>query len=267
MFAFDISTRFAGSSLLFRSLSLDDALKSLAQTDLTYVDLWATPGVLEHVDPARDIPADVQARVEDHNLRPSSISAYATFGNDLVARLEFAAAIGAPLVIGTAPVREYERREAADDVRALGRAAQDLGVTLALANQVGTWLDEPSEIASFLDDVGHPRVQLSLTPPHARLASTTLRAVADAADGRVGHTCLWSVSPAMQDADNLGPAEDQAPGHGTVDFRALTSMLDERNYFGMFTFIWGSTENVPAEQTVAAIAAARAHVLDVSTPS
>ena len=267
MFAFDISTRFAGSTLLFRSLPLDDALKALAQTELTYVDLWATPGVLEHVDPARESPAEVKARVEDQNLQASSISAYATFGNDLITRLEFAAAIGAPLVIGTAPMREYERREAADDVRALGRAAQDLGVTLALANHVGTWLDEPSEIASFLDDVGHPRVQLSLTPPHARLASTTLRAVADAADGRVGHTCLWSVSPDMRGADNLGPAEDQTPGHGTVDFGALTSILDERNYFGMFTFIWGSTENVPAEQTVAAIAAARAHVLDVSATS
>ena len=267
MFAFDISTRFAGSTLLFRSLSLGDALTALAQTELTYVDLWATPGVLEHLDPMRDSPGDVKAQVEDLNLRPSSISAYATFGNDLVARLEFAAAIGAPLVIGTAPMREYERREAADDVRALGRAAQDLGVTLALANQVGTWLDEPAEIASFLDDVGHPRVQLSLTPPHVRLASTTLRAVADAADGRVGHTCLWSVSPAMRNADELGPAADQAPGRGTVDFGALTSMLDERNYFGMFTFIWGSTDDVPAEETVAAIAAARAHVLDVSTPS
>ena len=267
MFAFDISTRFAGSTLLFRSLSLDDALTALAQTELTYVDLWSTPGVLEHLDPMRDSPGDVKAQVEDLNLRPSSISAYATVGNDLVARLEFAAAIGAPLVIGTAPVREYERREAADDVRALGRAAQDLGVTLALANQVGTWLDEPSEIASFLDDVGHPRVQLSLTPPHVRLASTTLRAVADAADGRVGHTCLWSVSPAMRDADDLGPAADQAPGQGTVDFRALTSMLDERNYFGMFTFIWGSTEHVPAAETVAAIASARAHVLDVSKPT
>jgi sugar phosphate isomerase/epimerase len=267
MFAFDISTRFAGSTLLFRSQSLDAALQALAQTELTYVDLWATPSVLEHVDPASASPAEVKARVEDHNLRPSSISAYATFGNDLVARLEFAAAIGAPLVIGSAPTREYERREAADDVRALGRAAQDLGVTLALANQVGTWLDEPSEIASFLDDVGHPRVQLSLTPPHARLAGTTLRAVADAADGRVGHTCLWSVSPSMSDADNLGPAEDQAPGQGTIDFGALTSLLDERNYFGMFTFIWGSTEDVPVAETVAAIEAARAHVLDVSTPS
>ena len=267
MFAFDISTRFAGSTLLFRSLSLDDALTALAQTELTYVDLWSTPGVLEHLDPMRDSPGDVKAQVEDLNLRPSSISAYATVGNDLVARLEFAAAIGAPLVIGTAPVREYERREAADDVRALGRAAQDLGVTLALANQVGTWLDEPAEIASFLDDVGHPRVQLSLTPPHVRLASTTLRAVADAADGRVGHTCLWSVSPAMRDADDLGPAADQAPGRGTVDFGALTTMLDERNYFGMFTFIWGSTEHVPAEETVAAIASARAHVLDVSKPT
>ena len=267
MFAFDISTRFAGSTLLFRSLSLGDALTALAQTELTYVDLWATPGVLEHLDPMRDSPGDVKAQVEDLNLRPSSISAYATFGNDLVARLEFAAAIGAPLVIGTAPMREYERREAADDVRALGRAAQDLGVTLALANQVGTWLDEPAEIASFLDDVGHPRVQLSLTPPHVRLASTTLRAVADAADGRVGHTCLWSVSPAMRDADELGPAADQAPGRGTVDFGALTSMLDERNYFGMFTFIWGSTDDVPVEETVAAISAARAHMLDVSTPS
>ena len=267
MFAFDISTRFAGSTLLFRSLSLDDALKELARTELTYVDLWATPGVLEHIVPGRDAPGDVKALVEDLNLRPSSISAYGAFGNELVARLEFAAAIGAPLVIGTAPVREYERREAADDVRALGRAAQDLGVTLALANQVGTWLDEPAEIASFLDDVGHPRVQLSLTPPHVRLASTTLRAVADAADGRVGHTCLWSVSSAMRDADNLGPAEDQAPGHGTVDFGSLTTMLDERNYFGMFTFIWGSTEDVSADETVAAIAAARAHVLDVSKPT
>ncbi len=264
MFAFDLSNRFAGATLLFRSLSLDGALQALAKTDLHYVDLWASPGMLEHVDPARDAAADVKAKLADANLRPSSISAYATFGNELVARLEFAAAIGAPTVIATAPVREYERREASDDVRALGRAAQDLGVTLALANQVGTWLDEPEEIASFLDDVGHPRVQLSLTPPHARLASTTLRAVINAAEDRVGHACLWSVGTSMLGPDDLGPGDEQAPGNGTVDFGALTGLLEERNYFGMYTFVWDGTADWPEDRALSTIAAARAHVLAVA---
>ena len=125
MFVFDISTRFACSTLLFSSLSLDDALAAIAKTKLSYVDLWSTPDTLMHVDPERDSAGELKAKLEDNNLRPSSISAHATFGSDLVKRLDLAAAIGAPLVIGTAPVREYERREASDDVRALGRAAQE----------------------------------------------------------------------------------------------------------------------------------------------
>jgi sugar phosphate isomerase/epimerase len=267
MFVFDISTRFACSTLLFRSLSLDDTLAALAKTKLSYVDLWSTPGSLMHVDPDRDSASEIKAKLADHNLRPSSISAHATFSSDLVKRLDFAAAIGAPLVIGTAPVREYERREASDDIRALGRAAQDRGVTLALANQVGTWLDEPSEISSFLDDVGHPRVTLSLTPPHARLAGTTLRAVLEAAGNRLGNVCLWSVSPSITSVDAMGPGEDQVPGNGTVDFRAITSMLDNRSYFGMFTFVWNGTQDWTIAQTLSHVEKARQHVLEVAKAS
>ena len=267
MFVFDISTRFACSTLLFSSLSLDDALAAIAKTKLSYVDLWSTPDTLMHVDPERDSAGELKAKLEDNNLRPSSISAHATFGSDLVKRLDLAAAIGAPLVIGTAPVREYERREASDDVRALGRAAQERGITLALANQVGTWLDEPGEISSFLDDVGHPRVTLSLTPPHARLAGTTLRAVVDAAGTRLGNVCLWSVSPNIKSVDHLGPGEDQVPGNGKTDFGAITHMLEDRNYFGMFTFIWNGTQDWTIAQTVSHVEKARGHVLAVAKGS
>ena len=264
MFAFDISTRFACSTLLFRSMAFDDVLKAISKTELSYVDLWSTPSVLQHVDPGHDSVAEIKAKLSDYNLLPASVSAYTTFGDDLVSRIDFAAGIGAPTVIATAPNREHERHEATDDVRALGRAAQERGVTLALANQVDTWLDEPGEIASFLDDVGHPRVQLSLTPPHARLVKTTLRAVMQAAGNRVGHTCLWSASASIHSADDLGPADDQVPGSGTVDFGALTETLEENNYFGMYTFLWGGTADWSERRTVAAIKAARSHVLEVA---
>lgn len=264
MFAFDISTRFACSTLLFRSMPFADVLKAIAKTKLGYVDLWSTPGILQHVDPERDSVTDITAQLSDYNLRPASVSAYATFGDDLLTRLDFAAGIGAPTVIATAPSREYERHEATDDVRALGRAAQERGVTLALANQIDTWLDEPSEIASFLDDVGHPRIQLSVTPPHARLVKTTLRALLQAAGNRVGHTCLWSASSEMNSADDLGPAEDQVPESGTVDFGALIATLEENNYFGMYTFLWGGTQDWSEGRTVEAINSARSHILKVS---
>ena len=83
MFAFDISTRFACSTLLFRSMALADVLKAISKTKLGYVDLWSTPGVLQHVDPERDSVTDVTALLSDHNIRPASVSAYATFGDDL----------------------------------------------------------------------------------------------------------------------------------------------------------------------------------------
>ncbi len=247
MFVYDISTRLACSTLLFRAQSLDRALDGVKAAGIDHVDLWAAPTVLAHVDPAAESAADVQAGLEARGLRASSVTAIATSGDDMLQRISFAAALGARVVIATAPPRDYDRREAADDVRAYGRTAQEAGVTLCLAHQAETWMDTAEEVASFLDDVGHPRVQLSLDPAQAARDGLTFEALADAAGARIGHVHLASADPDNSDA--LGAMLDQ---------------LEERNYYGMFTFSWDGTADLPPEQVEATVREARAHVLEVS---
>ena len=50
MFVYDISTRLACSTLLFRAQSLDRALDGVKAAGIDHVDLWAAPTVLAHVD-------------------------------------------------------------------------------------------------------------------------------------------------------------------------------------------------------------------------
>ena len=230
MFVYDISTRLACSTLLFRAQSLDRALDGVKAAGIDHVDLWAAPTVLAHVDPAAESAADVQAGLESRGLRASSVTAIATSGDDMLQRISFAAELGARVVIATAPPRDYDRREAADDVRAYGRTAQESGVTLCLAHQAETWMDTAEEVASFLDDVGHPRVQLSLDPAQAVRDGLTFEALADAAGARIGHVHLAGADPDNSDA--LGAMLDQ---------------LEERNYYGMFTFSWDGTADLPPE--------------------
>ncbi len=264
MFAYDISTRFACSSLLYRSFTLDEALDGIAQSGFAYVDLWAVPAVLAHVDPSADDPSQIKARLAERGLLGSSITVYGATDAEVGAALKFAAAIGARTVIATAPPVDYERREASDDVRALGRDAQEAGVSLCLTNQQDTWVGGPEEIASFLDDVGHPRVQLSLSPPHAHVAGDSIEAIADAAGNRIGHTYLWSVAAEAASEDDFGPSEDQVPGQGAVDVGALMGMLETRGYNGNFTFMWHGTQTWSLQQICDRLVAARAHVLEAS---
>ena len=125
-------------------------------------------------------------------------------------------------------------------------------------------MDTAEGVASFLDDVGHPRVQLSLGPTHAQLVGVPLRDLADAAGNRIGHAYLWSFPNGAKSYADLGDGDDQIPGNGGVNFRALTQLLEERNYTGMFTFMWQGTEGWSLSRIADGLARARAHVLSVS---
>ncbi|MBM4436703.1 MAG: sugar phosphate isomerase/epimerase [Actinobacteria bacterium] len=262
MLNYDLSSRLACSSLLYRAFTLDRALDAIAPTGIGYVDLWAVPGFVEHVRAGKDTPASVAAKLKDRGLRASSISAYGLTGAAMVARLDFAGAIGARAVITTAPARDYDRHEATDDVRALGRAAQSAGVVLCLANHINTWMDTAEAIAGFLDDVGHPRVQLSFGPTHAYITPVTHEALAAAAGNRIGHAYLWSLASGAKTRDEYGDGDAQTPSPTNgVDFRSMLRVLEQRNYNGFYTFMWHGTEHWPLKRIAASLAGARAHVV------
>ncbi len=263
MFFYDVASRLACSTLLYRSFSLGEALEAIAGLEIGYVDLWAAAGQLEHVDPAESDAGAVRALIEGAGLRVSSLSAYGLSGDEMVARLGFAGALGARTVIGEAPSLDQERREAADDTRALGRAAQEAGVTLCLSNRGGTWVGRPEDTSGFLDDVGHPRVQLSLSPPHAQAAGVPLRRLVEAVGGRVGHAYLWSAAQSASE-ETFGDADEQIPGNGAVDFDRMTALLEEHGYNGMFTLAWQGAENWELDRVSEAVRRARAHVLEVT---
>lgn len=230
--------------MLFRTLLLADALDRIKAVGIEFVDVWAA-----HGDPAAISPSDLKAEMDGRGLRASSITAYSISGDAMLQRITYAAELGARTVISAAPMRDYDRREAADDVRAYGRAAQEVGVTFCLAHKAETWMDTAEEVASFLDDVGHPRVQLSIDPPQAAREGITFESLADAAGARLGHVYLDQVS--SDGADALAPMFD---------------LLEERNYYGMFTFSGRGMESLSAEDAQASLGAAREHVLRVSKP-
>ena len=264
MFFYDISSRLACSTMLYRSVRLGDALTAIAGLEIDFVDLWSAPEHLEHVNPAQVDASETRALVEGLGLRVSSLSAYGVSGDAMVERLNFAGAVGARTVIAHAPPLTEDKREAADDTRALGRAAQEAGVTLCLSNRDGTWVGKPKDAEGFLDDVGHPRVQLSLSPPHAQVAGVSLRRLVEAVGGRVGHAYLWSAARNAASEDAFGEPGDQVPGMGSVDFDRIMDLLEEHNYNGMFTFAWQGTEAWGVDLVAEAVARGKSHVLEIA---
>ena len=248
MFNNDISTRLACSTMLFRAQSLDEALEGIRAAGIEHVDLWAAPDVLPHVDPVSDGSAQLRSTLASHGLRASSVTAHSTSGEEMLQRISFASALGARTVISAAPMRDCDRREAADDVRAYGRAAQDAGVTFCLAHQAGTWMDTAEDVASFLDDIGHPRVQLSIDLWQAAREGIAFEALADAAGTRVGHIYV---------AEATNEGDEQALG-------AMFELLEERNYYGMFTFSWQGMEGLTREAVSTSVREAREQALRVS---
>ena len=57
MFFYDISSRLACSTMLYRSVRLGDALTAIAGLEIDFVDLWSAPEHLEHVN-RRSIQGD-----------------------------------------------------------------------------------------------------------------------------------------------------------------------------------------------------------------
>ena len=151
------------SSLIYAGYSLETALAEIARVGFRAVDLCAMPRVCVHVDPLQDDAERIRRLLDDFGLRPAALSLYGSDVTRALAGIDFAAALGAPVVVTGRCVRSLD--EAIEYLKPLTRRAEARQVVVAPENHVNSPLESPRG-----DDRPHPCLR---RPVATRSASPT----------------------------------------------------------------------------------------------
>src|SRR5262245_23175932 len=231
-----------GSSICFKPYTLDEALRGLAEAGFENVEIGAVKGFLEHLDPDRLEPAEIEeARglLERYGVRCVSMSGHAQLHTDEgLGRLRRVLAAGADLGIlalntftGDAQTSdevaafEANARSLADEARARGvRLCLETDSNLMPNAEVGVRL---------LDEIGHDWIQINYDP--GNVVYYTGESPEDDIKhglGRIGHVHL----------------KDKRGGKGVLDFPPLGE--GELDIAGMLRDIAGSGFSGPVSMEI-----------------
>jgi sugar phosphate isomerase/epimerase len=204
-----------GSSICFKPYSLEEALRGLAEAGFENVEIGAVKGFLEHLDPDRLGPAEIDAAralLARHDLRCVSMSGHAQLHtHEGLGRLRRVLAAGQELGIevlntftGDAETPEdVERFE--DNVRLLADEAEVRGIRLCIETDSNLMPSAQAGV-QLLERIGHDWIQINYDPGNV-VYYAGIRPEDDirAALGRIGHVHL----------------KDQRGGRGVLDFPPL----------------------------------------------
>ncbi len=216
------------SSLLFAGYDRGTMLEALRAIGILAVDLWSIPGWAEHVRLDSDDPAAIVGELQPKGLRPCALSLYTSDPERLRRGVEFAAKLGAPMVVNGIVGRDWD--EFATFLRPALDAAAQTGVRLAIENHTDTLLDSSDRIAEFCRRFPADLVGIAFAPPHAWVVGERPNELVHQFADRFLLVYLWDVAP-----QNRGLAwwrkywhafpEAQFPGKGVLDFIAFADAL------------------------------------------
>jgi L-ribulose-5-phosphate 3-epimerase len=237
------------STLAYAGQTLDVALDGIAGAGYDWVELATMPGFCDHLADGGSLPsaAAIERRLRDRGLRACSLSAHLhlipaepghlpSYGperalEELRARIELAAALGAPVVNTSAgePRSDGARALLVSQLLEAGAYARDAGVTLALETAGGTTANaaESARLLAPLEglpiainfDTGNLRFYSALDPVQELPAFA----------GRLAHVHL---------KDHIGGRGDYvfpALGEGEIDLGAIVGTLHDLDYTGPVT--------------------------------
>lgn len=139
------------------------------------------------------------------------------------AAIDLAAATGAPCVCITsgAPESDHPPEAGLEQLRRsldeLLPYAEQQGVKLGIETEPGLLLERSDELASFLDQVGHPLLGFNFDVGHAVVMGEDPAAVVAAHGSRMWHLHLEDIAG--------GKHFHRVPGEGDVDFAAIARAL------------------------------------------
>lgn len=219
------------NSMAFDGYPLETALDEMATLGVGYVEPASVDKVFQHLveeDFCDARAAWLKEQMAGRGLSCVSLSAHMDLSRPdsvdrFLRRLDFAHAIGARIVNSIAgPTSGLEGFQA--NIPAIGKRADDLGLTLALENH-GDLVDRGRQIVEFIERIGIPAVRANYDTGNAWYYSKgAINPVAELAEVApvVAHVHLKT--PQVED----GLMRWVALGEGVLDLTGISRVLRER---------------------------------------
>jgi sugar phosphate isomerase/epimerase len=246
--------RYTAEILPYHDMSLEDAVRDLADIGFTEVNLWSSAAPLaHHVNPGDD-PGKIRELLAKYGMKACGLTVYGKNQDEILERVQFAADLGIDTVIFDCEANYPDF--IGTFLPPIVEAGAKAGVRIAVENHLTVpfsadfeaggnedkrWeegVDTFAQIRRLVRDIDDPYLGVCLAPPHMWVMQETISEVIAflTERKRLYYYYIWDVDRGYRhgvDGLNFGPGEKQLPSpEGTLDQRFLLAELQRAGYEG-----------------------------------
>ncbi len=247
------------STLMYGHYPRREALQAIAEAGFQFVDLWMLPGMANHFDPEVEDVGTLKEELKELGLSVPMISFYNS--EPVVTKLRVAHALGAQVAV-TSGVNVRKHPEVIESLKAQLSLAQQLGLTLAFENHIGT-LETLEDMVALLEALDHPSASICLAPTHLELCGQHPEEALAVLRDRISVIYLWDIdvyTPKEDSNSHWRNGDAQIPGGSDLDFSSLLTSAVRYAPSALWTFTWHGTEDWPLERITQGLIRARRHI-------
>jgi sugar phosphate isomerase/epimerase len=226
------------SSILFKTLPLEQACEHIAALSFEAVDIWSAYDNCPHLDDAakRLGPSGLKALLAKHHLQLCAFSVYAG-GYPKYAELLGGVGGGVAIQGSAGPCKPDEltakMRAFLESLKPQLALAEKHNSRLAIENHGDTLLHSLDSFRAFVDLNTSPRIGLALAPYHLQAGAASVEEAVRICGRQLFFFYAWQNRPEIA----------QLPGHGPTDFTPWLRALAQVNYGGFVNvFMHGHLE-------------------------
>jgi len=210
-----------------------------------------------HLDPALDPVEEIRRELNVLGLTIDALSIYRCDIEAKLARVEYAAAVGAPSVIFCADRVSYDTF--VRSIEPVVARAEALGVRLAIENHIDRPIDTIAAMERLACDLQSPAVGFTIAPPHLEANGESTADAIRILGWRVFGFYFWDLGKQYERVHGIefGPGEEQVPGQGRLDFAPMIAALQDVGYAGSLNVALHGMEGWPLERILPQLAAAK----------
>jgi sugar phosphate isomerase/epimerase len=274
--------RYTAEILPYHDMSLEDAVRDLADIGFTEVNLWSSAAPLaHHVNPCDD-PGKIRELLAKYGMKACGLTVYGKNQDEILERVQFAADLGIDTVIFDCEANYPDF--VGTFLPPIVEAGAKAGVRIAVENHLTVpfsadfeaggnedkrWdegVDTFAQIKRLVRDIDDPYLGVCLAPPHMWVMQETISEVIAflTERKRLYYYYIWDVDRSYRhgvDGLNFGPGEKQLPSpEGTLDHRFLLSELQRAGYQGAASIKCHGTQGWSLEKIGQELRAADAYV-------